>query len=110
MTPGATMPDMNERIAVLPEDIVEEPNEPKVPPGIYIALVTGITGLLAAYGLPVPERAEDSIVQIVTALVVIIPLAESWLRGKRNDRHAVVQAARAQAPVSTTIVNNNPEG
>lgn len=109
MTPGATMPDMNERATVLHGEVVEEPSEPKVPPGIFIALVTGVFGLLAAYGLPLPERAEDSIVQIVSALVVIIPLAEAWLRGKRNERHAIVQAAIAQRPAAGIIVNNNPE-
>lgn len=87
------------------EPIIEQPAEPKVPPGIYLALVTGITGLLAAYGLPIPERAEDSIVQIVSALVVIIPLAEAWLRGKRNDRHASVQAARLAAPQVSSVTN-----
>ena len=99
----------HEYVSATVDDIVE-PNEPKVTPGIWLTLVTGIVGLLAAYGLEVPQDAQDAIVQIVTALVVIIPLAEAWLRGKRNERHAVVQAARASAPVSQTIVNNNPEG
>lgn len=109
MTTGATMTDMTDRFAVLtdtPENV--DPAMPDVPAAIWLALVQAIVGLLVAFGIDVDQGLQDAIVQLVTVLAVVIPLADSWLRGKRNERLAAVQVARL-TPVAPVVVNNAPK-
>ena len=108
MTPGATMQAMTDSFEVLTETSeTTEPATPDVPAAIWLTLIQAIIGLLVAFGVDVGQDLQDAIVQLVTVLAVVIPLADTWLRGKRNERLAIVQAARL-APAGV-IVNNAPK-
>lgn len=88
----------------MPADIVvpEKPAMPNVPPLAAIAVAQFVVGLLAAFGLDVSEQLQAAILQGSTAALIILPLAEAWLRGRRATAYATVHAAAvgAQATIA----------
>lgn len=86
---------------------MNDPATPKVTPGVWISLTTGIVGLLAAFGLDIPADAQDAMVQVVTALVLIIPAAEAYVRnGRARYFAAKVQADAAIEARTLEIVKD----
>lgn len=75
----------------------DQPPQPDVPAAVVIAFVQAVIGLLVAFGLDVTDELQDAIVQLTTVALVVIPLADAWLRGKRNERLARERVASIQA-------------
>lgn len=70
----------------------------------FAAVVTPVVGLAVAFGVDVSKAQQDAIVQFLTvglpAVIVAALLADAWLRGKRNERAGMVEAAAVSpAPV-----------
>jgi hypothetical protein len=75
----------------------DEPAMPDVPAAMIVALAQAVIGLVVAFGVGVTPELQSAIVQLITVLAVVIPTADAWIRGKRNDRLATERAARARA-------------
>jgi hypothetical protein len=69
---------------------------PDITKAQVVAIVGAIFGLLAAFGLPVGQDVQDAIVQVVTALAVVIPAADAFIRNGRS-KVAAVEAAKRPA-------------
>lgn len=80
-----------------PEQTVTDPSTPDVPAAVIIAFVQAVVGLIVAFGVNVSDELQDAIVQLTTTALVVIPLADAWLRGKRNERLAIQRAAELEA-------------
>lgn len=48
-----------------------------------ITLVQAVVGLLLAFGLDVSSELQAAIVQLVTAVAVVLPLADAFIRNGR---------------------------
>lgn len=77
------------------------PNMPDLTKAQIVAFVGAIVGLAAAFGLDVSQGLQDAIVQLVTALVVILPIADAVIRHGRSRALAPGGAASAGALISS---------
>lgn len=56
---------------------------PDVTTAQIIALVQAVIGLCLAFGLPISDELSAAIVQLVTAALVVLPLADAYVRSGR---------------------------
>lgn len=56
---------------------------PDVTPAQIIAIVQAVVALVVAFGVGVSDELQSAIVQLSTALVVFLPLADAHLRNGR---------------------------
>lgn len=66
------------------------PNMPDITKVQILAVVQWIAGFAAAFGLELSEEAQDAIVQVCTAGLIVLPLADAWLRSRRATAFAAV--------------------
>lgn len=84
-----------------PNELPEQPNMPKVPPSIWIALATATIGVSAAFGLPLSSEQSNALIALVGVLSIAIPGFDTWLRRARlaylsNRESALARAAADQ--------------
>lgn len=89
----------------------EQPNMPKVTPGVWISLVTAILGVLTSFGLDLETAQQAAIVVLATAVATVVPIVEAWLRKARlvflgEQVRAAAKVEAAQAAPATTVINN----
>lgn len=56
---------------------------PDITPAQVIAVVQAIVALFAAFGLDLSQRQQDAVLQLSTALLVFLPLADAIIRNGR---------------------------
>ncbi len=69
-----------------------DPKTPAVPALIWVTLAQAVIGLAVAFGLGVSAEQRDAIVTLVTALAVVIPLADAHIRNGRARYYAAKAA------------------
>lgn len=57
---------------------------PDITKAQVLAIMQALVGLAAAFGLDVSPATQDAIVQVVTALAVVIPAADALIRHGRS--------------------------
>jgi hypothetical protein len=64
---------------------------PDVTTAQVVTLIQAVIGLVIAFGFPVSDDQRDAIVQLVTAVAVVLPLADAIIRNGRargnTNRH-----------------------
>ena len=48
-----------------------------------VTLIQAVIGLIVAFGLPVSAELQEAIIQLVTAVAVVLPLADAFIRNGR---------------------------
>lgn len=56
---------------------------PDITKAQVLAVLQAIIGLLVAFGIDVDQELQDAIVQLVTAVAVVLPLADALIRNGR---------------------------
>ena len=87
---------------------------PDLPPVTAATIVGVIVAVAAAFGLDLSVATQHAILQLATVALVVLPLAESWLRGRRAMAVAHIENARITAAASTApqsvVITEHPHG
>ena len=65
------------------EDEDHELATPDITTAQVVAVVQSVVGLLVAFGAPITSEQSAAILQLVTALAVVLPLADAIIRSGR---------------------------
>lgn len=58
-------------------------NTPDITTAQIVTIVQAVIGLIVAFGAPVTDEQSAAIVQLVTAVAVVLPLADAIIRNGR---------------------------
>lgn len=79
---------------------------PDITPAQIVSVVLALIGMLVAFGLNVSKAQQDAIVQVITVGFPAFLIADSYLRGKRNEAAA---AAHNLAAAQTSAFGSSPD-
>lgn len=57
---------------------------PDITPAQIVAIVQAVIGLLIAFGVDLSKQQQAAVLQLSTALLVVLPLVDAWIRHSRN--------------------------